>query len=215
MTKEEMEKILFTEFEKFKEETLKKYEEKEYKVGDLIEFRGLGWYVIRTKKRKKEKLLELILMDKMPQNLLEKVFDDENMRNDYRIKFDNDSYDWKKSYIREKLNTRFIDVLGINRSDLVKMTTNYVEDEYVKDLVRIPSLKDMRELPKEIIKKDYFYYLINKGVYRQDCDTQPYYGIGAGVFVFTDGLGDTARNGSFRIVLPIITIKENSLGGKE
>ena len=218
MIKEEMEKVLYSKFEKFKEDFLKTYATKEYKehkAGDKIKFAGLEWFIVRTKTKKKENLLELMLADKLPQDILEKVFDDETMRDDYRIKFAKDTYDWKESYIREKLNTRFIDVLGINRNDLVQMTTNYAEDEYTKDLVRIPSLKDCRELPKEIIKRDYNYFLINKGVYRQDCDTQPYYGTDTGVFVFNPYTGSVGIWYSFRVVLPIITIKESILGGNE
>lgn len=215
MQKEDIEKALNIEFEKFKKETLEKLNiTKEYKIGDKVVYKNLEWFVTKNRKVKRQKYVELMLADKLPKEILEKVFDDSNMRDsDNDIKFDNESYDWKESYIRKQLNSKFLEVLDINKNELLQMTTNYAENEYTKDLVRIPSFHDCKTLPKEVIKRDYWYFLINRGVYRQDCDTQPYYGIGAGVFAFYLYVGSVSVTHGFCVVLPIITVNSDVLGG--
>lgn len=217
MQKEDIEKVLYSEFEKFKKETLEKLNvTKEYKIGDKVNYKGLEWFVTKLRKVKKENYVELMLADKMYQDIFEKVFDDSSMRSDDQIKFDSKNYDWKKSYIRNQLNSKFLEVMNIDKNNLLQMTTNYAENEYTKDFVRIPSFNDCENLPKEVIKRDYSYFLINRGVYRRDCDTQPYYEpYGAGVFTFVNDLGRANSGDSFRVVLPVITVKLDTLGGNE
>lgn len=54
MQKEDIEKVLYSEFEKFKKETLEKLNiTKEYKIGDKVNFKGLEWFVTKLRKYKK------------------------------------------------------------------------------------------------------------------------------------------------------------------
>lgn len=143
-------------------------EKQDYVVGDKVKYKGLEWFVTRIKE---DGSIELMVADKMPNELIEEVFDDKEMRDsDNDIMFDKESYDWKESYIREQLNSKFLEVLEIDKSDLLEMTINYAEDEFTTDYVRIPTLKDMRELPVDIVRRDsiWGYYLINKGAYRKE-----------------------------------------------
>lgn len=185
-------------------------EKQDYVVGDKVKYKGLEWFVTRIKE---DGSIELMLADKMPNELIEKVFDDEEMRDSGNdILFDKESYDWKESYIREQLNNKFLEVLGIDKSDLLEMTINYAEDEFTTDYVRIPTLKDIRKLPKEVIKRGYYYYLMNKGLYRADCDE---YLFGndylTGAFYFDHSTGGAGTYGGFRVVRPVIALSSVSL----
>lgn len=207
---------------KLKEETkkiLERIEELEttdnFKIGDKVTYKGLDWFVIKVKNKKK-KQVTLMLVDRLPKDILNKVFDSDCLDSDYDVLFDRNTYDWKDSYLREKLNSKFLEVLGISKSDLIQMTTNYAQDESVIDYVRIPSFKDLETLPKEIIKKDSTYYLMNRGVYRADCDDyKTEYSNLRGVFIFNRYLGGANAGYSFRLVLPIITLTSETLVSEE
>lgn len=207
---------------KLKEETrkiLERIEEleatKDFKIGDKVTYKGLDWVVIKIKNKKK-KQVTLMLVDRLPKDILNKVFDSDCLDSDYDVLFDRNTYDWKESYLREKLNSKFLEVLGISKSDLIQMTTNYAQDESVIDYVRIPSFKDIETLPREIIKKDSTYYLMNRGVYRADCDDyKAEYSNLRGVFSFTNYTGEATFINSFRLVIPIITLTSETLVSEE
>lgn len=207
---------------KLKEETrkiLERIEElettKDFKIGDKVTYKGLDWFVIKIKNKKK-KQVTLMLVDRLPKDILTKVFDSDCLDSDYDVLFDRNTYDWKDSYLRKQLNSKFLEVLEINESDLIQMTTNYAEDEYTKDYVRIPSFKDIETLPRGIIKKDYTYYLMNRGVYRADCDDYKVENSHLrGVFSFNNSFGGAGAYNGFRLVLPIITLTSETLVSEE
>lgn len=212
MNKEEMEKILYTEFEKFKNETLKKYVKPNYELYQKVNFANLEWFVTNIKTKKKESYVTLILADKLPNEIIEKIFPNDMYDSDYDVCFDKESYDWKLSTLRNTLNTKFLEVLGINKNGLVEMTTNYAEDEYVKDFVRIPTLKECRELPRDIVRREntWSYFLMDKNGTWKKSD-----GTGAGVFEFGNHYCSASTNGGFRVVRPVITVRADALGGIE
>ncbi len=187
-------------------------------IGDKITYKGLSWFISRIIYDHDKKYYELFLAEPMSNKILKQIFDNEYLDNSDSkyVLFDKKSYDWAESYIRKQLNSKFLEVLEINKSDLLKMKTNYKQDSTVDDYVRIPSFKDMNELPKEIIKRNYFYYLMNKGVYREDCDN---YKAGndhlLGVFGFNNNGGYACSDISFRVVLPIIQLDSLALESKE
>ena len=176
------------------------------KLGNKVKYKGYEWFVIK----KEDGKVTLMMADRMSDEDIEEVFYEEEMRDsDNDICFDKETNDWKNSYIRKVLNERFINKL--DKKDLNEMTINYAEDEYTTDYVRIPSLKECRELPKEIlINNNSIFWLINRGCCRKDIYNWP----AAGAFAFSTSFGAANYGSGFRAVLPIICVNKSALENK-
>lgn len=109
------------------EEKLNKLKTQNLKVGDIYKFSDLEWYII-DKKEHELKLMSKDIIKTM-------VYSDDN------------SNDWKTSKVREYLNS-FANTLDLTR--LNDMKTNYDEDKFGDDLVRIPTLREIEALPMNI-----------------------------------------------------------------
>ena len=176
------------------------------KIGDKVKYKNYEWFVTKIEDEK----VTLMMANRMSDEDIEELFYEKGMRDsDNNICFDKETNDWKDSYIRKVLNERFINKL--NKQDLNEMTINYAEDEYTTDYVRIPSLKECRELPKEILinNKDVF-WLINRGCLRKDIYNWSY----AGALAFDSSLGLANAYVGFRAVLAVICVNKSALEPK-
>ena len=174
---------------------------KKIKLYEKINYKGLDWFVTKVYDDK----LTLMLADRLPDEIILKVFDSSMLDRDLDVKFDDETIDWYDSYVKQKLHNEFLKILNIDRKDLCVMITNYAEEELVTDLVRIPTLKECRELPKNIICRNsiWSFWLMNKGVNKTLFNT--------GVFAFSRDTGGASGTYSFRVVRPVITVLADRL----
>ena len=119
-----------------KEDVLKKIKEleeyiesleKELKLYDVVKYCNHEWYVIKIEND------EVTLMLK---NVIGAC-----------AYSDNNSNDWKDSNVINKCLELFNE---IQSNDLISMKTNYDEDKYSCDLVRIPTLREIEEMPMSV-----------------------------------------------------------------
>ena len=176
------------------------------KIGDKVNYKNYEWFVTKIEDEK----VTLMMADRMSDEDIEELFYEEEMRDsDNDICFDKETNDWKDSYIRKVLNERFINKL--DKQDLNEMTINYAEDEYTTDYVRIPSLKECRELPKEILTNNKnVFWVINRGCCRKDI----YNYSNAGAFAFHNSYGYAGNGSGFRAVLAVICVNKSALEKK-
>lgn len=151
-------------------------------IGDIYKFCGLDWIII-DKFDNKLKLMSKDVLSRMTYS-------------------DNNSNDWVESNVRKFLNEDFINKL--DKSKLIKMRTNYDEDKFSEDYIRIPTLREMEKLPINLRDCDNVYWTMTSsyGV-SEDCSN-------AGVFsVWSSGsLGAWSVNGTLG-VRPVILVEEN------
>lgn len=157
------------------------YVKKTREIGDIIPFCGMDWYIID----KFDKKLKLMLKDTLKCITYS----------------DNDSNDWKESNVRDYLTKEFLPKL--DKSKLIEMRTNYDENKFSNDKVRIPTLREVEKLPMDIRKSDDYYWTMTTS-----------YGVGevcdnACVFaVYSSGyLNDWYVDDSYG-VRPVILIEE-------
>lgn len=175
------------------------------KIGDKVKYKNYEWFVTKIEDEK----VTLIMANRMSDEDIEELFYEEEMRDSNNdVKFDKETNDWKDSYIRKVLNKRFINKL--EKQDLNEMTINYAEDEYTTDYVRIPSLKECRELDKNIITNVWSFWLINRGCCRKDI----YNWSSAGAFAFSASSGAAYGHNGFRAVLAVICVNKSALEKK-
>lgn len=120
----------------------KKVEENnDFKLYDEIQYNGYSWYIIDKKTDSVILLAKDCLQDEKMQF---------NNRNDF---------DWNNSLIKKKLNEDFIG--AFNEEQLNIMYTNYDENKYSKDLIRLLTIREVENLPEEIIKSDDTYWTMS------------------------------------------------------
>ena len=156
---------------------------KNCKIGDDYKFCGLDWIII-DKFDNKLKLMSKDVLSRMTYS-------------------DNNSNDWVESNVRKFLNEDFINKL--DNSKLVLMKTNYDEDKFSEDYIRIPTLREMEKLPINLRDCDNVYWTMTSsyGV-SEDCSN-------AGVFYVnsTGYLNNGGVNNTNFGVRPVILVEEN------
>lgn len=123
--------------------------EKDYQVGDVIKYNNLDWFVIEIKKES----LILITKEILFKELIQELFTDKRMVvNDFVVRFSRDgsNNDWRDSYIRQVLNTKFLERFNID--DLVLMKTKYDKDKVSQDYIRLPLKEEMESKTLNIRK---------------------------------------------------------------
>lgn len=113
----------------------------DFKVGDLINYNGYEWYIIKVEKN----YSTLMMKNCLSEDKIKELFDDE-----YDVKFnlDGSNNDWQDSIIKKILNYKFADEFNINELSL--MNTNYDENKYSFDLIRIPTIREIERLSDNI-----------------------------------------------------------------
>lgn len=123
-------------------------ENKNYKVGDIVKFNNYEWYIIKLIDNK----ATLLMKDCLPENKMQEIFDSEYLADDNDVVFnlDQSNSDWKDSIIRKKLNDTFID--EFNKNELNVMKTNYDEDKYSEDYIRLVTIREIERTEEKIRK---------------------------------------------------------------
>jgi len=129
----------------------------------LVNYKNFEWYVI--KEDEKEKLL--FMKDGIPADQVKKYFTNEQMvdsDNDVRFNKDYTNPWWRDSYIRQVLNTKFLEDLDMSELNVME-TTVELNDEKVntKDYVRLITKEEAENLHLEIRKtnRQYGYWTMS------------------------------------------------------
>ena len=118
-------------------------EENNKKIGDVIQFSNLDWFIINQD----EESYTLMLKNRMTKEMIKKYFTQQGMVDsdcDVRYSFTSNN-DWKESYIRLVLNTSFI--YDLDKDNMLKMNDDYVR-LVTKEEAENMSL-DMRKVNKQ------------------------------------------------------------------
>lgn len=117
-----------------------------FEVGDLINYNGYEWYIIKLEKN----YSTLMMKDCLLEDKIKELFDDNYLDDEYDVKFNLDvsNNDWQDSIIKKVLNCKFFDEFNIDELSL--MNTNYDKNKYSTDLIRIPTLREIERLSDNI-----------------------------------------------------------------
>ena len=157
--------------------------EKELKLYDIVNYYNHKWYVIKIEND------EVTLMSK-----------DVIGTCTYS---DNNSNDWKDSNVINKCLELFDE---IQSDDLISMKTNYDEDKYSCDLVRIPTLREIEAMPMSVREcGDAYWTMTSSYGVSEDSDYAFVFRVYSSGYLNYDGVDST--NG----VRPVIKIRKDSL----
>lgn len=144
-------------------------EPKIYQVYNLVKYNGYTWIVIEANLL----FVRLMMKNCLPEEKMKKIFDDDYFFNfddpddsntainictysygdgdygyfsDNYIKYslDKKCSDWNKTEIKRGLNDEFLK--EFNKEELLNMRTNYDEDKYSFDYIRIPTVGEIKRL---------------------------------------------------------------------
>ena len=194
------------------EDKLNQYKEviedtsKNTSVGSIINYNGFEWYIIEEK----DDSFVLFMKERMSEDLIKELFTDTRMIDgDYDVQFSRDekNNDWKDSYIRQVLNTKFLEKFIID--DLVLMKTKYDSDKESNDYIRLITIDEFEKLELSVRKvNDKFGYWI--------MSPRNFYAAATSAFVFFATSAGYANNDwvtSTIGVRPVIQVKKDVLGG--
>ena len=118
----------------------------DFEVGDLINYNGYEWYIIKVEKN----YSTLMMKDCLSEDKIKELFDDNYLDDEYDVKFNLDELnnDWQDSIIKKVLNYKFFDEFNIDELSL--MNSNYDENKYSTDLIRIPTIREIERLSDNI-----------------------------------------------------------------
>lgn len=124
----------------------------EYKIGDIVEYNDYEWYVIKVQ----DNNVTLMMKDVLSNEEITEYFTDKNY---VKYNVDKTNYDWKDTYIRKVLNKKFLE--KFNKVELNIMHTNYDEDKYSDDHIRIPTIREIEKLDEGIRKATTSYWTMS------------------------------------------------------
>ena len=136
-------KININGIEYIRADSIKK---EDFEIGDLINYNGYEWYIIKVEKN----YSTLMMKDCLLEDKIKELFDDNYLDDEYDVKFNLDvsNNDWQDSIIKKVLNYKFFDEFNIDELSL--MNTNYDENKYSTDLIRIPTIREIERLSDNI-----------------------------------------------------------------
>ena len=194
------------------EDKLKQYKEviedtsKNTSVGSIINYNGFEWYIIEEK----EDSIVLFMKERMSEDLIKELFTDTRMIDaDYDVRFSRDekNNDWKDSYIRQVLNTKFLEKFIID--DLVLMKTKYDSDKESDDYIRLITIDEFEKLELSVRKvNDKFgYWLMSPSNFFATYTTALEFSANSTGYAYYGWVASTFG------VRPVIQVKKDVLGG--
>lgn len=160
-------------------------EDKDFKLYDEIQYNGYSWYII-------DKKIDSVML------LAKDCLQDEEMQ------FNNkNDFDWNNSLIKKKLNEDFIG--AFNEEQLNIMHTNYDENKYSNDLIRLLTIREVENLPEEIRKCDDYYWTMSPSNFSS------WHGTANVWNVFGDGSLSNRWTATALGVRPVISLKSEYL----
>lgn len=168
------------------EAKLKKLEKGSYEVGDEVKYCGLDWLVIGIEEKVMttvtsesvymgaRQFVKLMLKNKLNKEQLKTCGYNPDSYNDIAYNQDSSNNDWLESDVR-KCVIKFANE-KLNVSDLQSMRTNYDENKYSEDFIRIPTLREAEALPKNLrkIDADSGYWTMTSSYGTTDTDSYAY-----------------------------------------
>lgn len=156
---------------------------KELKLYDVVKYCDHEWYVIKIGNNE----VTLMLKDVIGTCTYS----------------DNNSNDWKDSNVINKCLELFDE---IQSDDLISMKTNYDEDKYSCDLVRIPTLREIEAMPMSVREcGDAYWTMTSSYGVSEDSDYAFVFRVYSSGYLNYDGMDST--NG----VRPVIKLKTDKL----
>lgn len=125
-------------------------EPKTYKIYDLVKYNGYEWIVINIKNDKLTLMMKSCLLKEKVKEIFKNSYLDGS--GDIKYNLEKRCNDWDKTEIKRGLNDEFLK--EFNKEELVKMKTNYDEDKYSSDYIRIPKVKEIERLNSGKIAPD-------------------------------------------------------------
>lgn len=128
-----------------------KYEEpKSYKIYDLVKYNGYKWIVINVENDK----LTLMMKNCLSKEKTKEIFNNNYLDKDSDVKYslDKKCNDWNKTELKRGLNNEFLK--EFDKENLIEMKTNYDEDKYSFDYIRIPRIREIERLDRDKIAPD-------------------------------------------------------------
>ncbi len=119
---------------------------KREEIKDIITYNGFEWYIIEEKANS----VVLLMKERLSEDLIKKMFTDNRMIDtafDVRFSRDESNNDWRDSYIRQVLNTKFLEKFNID--ELVLMKTSYDIDKVSEDYIRLITIEEMKKADLE------------------------------------------------------------------
>lgn len=122
-------------------------EPKRFEVYDLVKYNGYEWIVINVKDDK----LTLMMRNCLSEEKMREIFNNDYLDEECDIKYSLDAKcnDWNKTEIKRGLNNKFLK--EFKKEELVKMKTNYDENKYSYDYIRIPTIREIEKLDQNKI----------------------------------------------------------------
>ncbi len=180
----------------------KRVEDENFKLYDLVKYNGYEWYIIKIDNDN----VTLLMKNKLDNDTMKSLFDEEYLDTDYDTKFNLDvkNNNWEDSIIRQVLNEKFID--EFNKSELNIMKTNYDEDKYSNDHIRLLTMREVEKLPEKIRSTDEYYWTLSPSHFNSD------YSLALVWSVMPSGSLDPWYRVTYSIgVRPVISIKADYL----